>query len=293
MSTVAPPVHASVAFLRIPGFDSLPVSEQASRKERLVQGARGALAHVPTGERLVLDAPDGLAVVLFGDVPRALDAAAALHGAAAPLQSGLNHGPLALAAAASDARVIGDGIEEAASAARFAAPGQLFATEAFARALQAVAPDRGVELVRAGEFTDTNVRVHTFFAPDPQRRAARLRRLAIFAAGGSILILLLGVVGRDLYQPLLRVRPAMVTLDVKPRGEVFVDDNPVGRIPPLTRIEVPPGRHKLTIRNPGSRPYEVNFEVAAGQRITFAHTFVAQPPPKADFWRDMRKRFGS
>jgi PEGA domain len=294
MSLAAHPVHASVAFLRIPEFDGLPVAEQAARKERLERRVRDAIAPFAPGDRLVLEAEDGLAVVLFGALPRALDAAAALQGHdAEPLQAGLGYGPLALTPGGSEARVFGDGLAGAASAARFAAPGRMLVTEGFATAMRAAAPDRAGELAPAGEFTDTNVRVHRFFAPDSRRRAVRRRKLAVFAAGGSILILLAGVLGRDIYQPLFQTRPAIVILDVKPRGEVYVDGNSVGRIPPLTQVELAPGRHRLAIRSAGARPYEVNLELRPAQRITLTHTF---PPPqqqKPDLWRDLKKRFGS
>src|SRR6478735_9147351 len=50
------PVHASVAFLRIPEFAELQVSEQASRKEHLEARVRAGLARVANEDRLVLDA---------------------------------------------------------------------------------------------------------------------------------------------------------------------------------------------------------------------------------------------
>ena len=291
MST-AHPVHASVAFLRIPEFALLPTATQASRKEHLEGRVRSVLAHVAAENRLVLEADDGFAVVLFEDLPRALDIALELHAGAGG-QGGLGYGPLALGAAGADARVFGDGLASAASAAKFATRDRMLVTDGFARALRAASPDRAEDLAPAGEFTDTNVRVHSFFAPDPERRAMRRRRLAVLAVGGSILIMLAGIVGRDLYQPLFRTRPAVVLLEVKPRGEVFVDGNSMGKVPPLTKLDLAPGRHKVTIRNPGSKPYEVNVDLAPGQRLTIAHTFVAAPPPRADVWRDLRKRFGS
>jgi hypothetical protein len=291
MST-AHPVHASVAFVRVPDFAHLPAASQATRKEQMEARVRSVLAHVAAENRLVLEADDGFAVVLFEDLARALDIALQLHAGAGG-QAGLGYGPLALGAAGADARVFGDGLASAASASKFASRDRMLVTDGFARALRAASPDRAEDLAPAGEFTDTNVRVHSFFAPDAQRRAMLRRRLAVMAVGGSILILLAGVVGRDIYQPLFRTRPAVVLLEVKPRGEVFVDGNSMGKIPPLARLELAPGRHRLAIRNPGSRPYEVSLDLAAGQRITIAHTFVAAPAPKADIWRDLRKRFGS
>jgi len=289
------PVHASVAFLRIPEFAELQVSEQASRKEHLEARVRAGLARVANEDRLVLDADDGFAVVLFDEPARALDIAAELHAAAGAdaLQAGLGYGPLALSSAGGDARVFGDGLASAMTAARFAARGRMLVSDGFARALRALAPDRATELAPAGDFTDTDVRVYSFHAHDTDLRAVRRRKLTVFAVGGSILILLAGVIGRDVYQPLFRTRPAIVTLDVKPRGEVFVDGNAMGKIPPLTRIELAPGRHHLSIRNAGSAPYELNLELEAGQRFNISHTFTPSRSQKSDLWRDLRRRFGS
>ena len=230
----------------------------------------------------------------FGELARALDLALAVHAAPkeAPLQVGLNYGPLALTSASSDGRVFGDGLSGAATAARFARPESILVTEGFNRALEASAPDRATELVHAGEFTDSRVRMHEFFAPDPERRALRRRRLALFAVGGSIVILQLGVLGRDIYQPLFQSRPAVLTFAVKPRGEVFVDGIARGRIPPLTELQVAPGRRQLTIRNGNVKPLELQLDLKPGERRTIAHTFPRPaPPPKPDFWRDLKKKF--
>jgi hypothetical protein len=290
----AHPVHANVAFLRIPQFESRSVAEQAAAKERLEERVRRSLAAIPPGERAVLEAEEGIAIVHFGEPSRALDLALAVHAAPkeAPLQVGLNYGPLALTSAGSEGRVFGDGLSGAATAARFARPESLLVTESFNKALEASAPDRASELVHAGEFTDSRVRMHEFFAPDPARRALRRRRLALFAVGGSILILLLGVLGRDIYQPLFQTRPAVLALAVKPRGEVFVDGVSRGRVPPLTEIEVAPGQRHVVIRNGNAKPLELHLELKAGERRTISHVFPRPPPPpKPDFWRDLKKKF--
>ncbi|MGZ5031817.1 MAG: hypothetical protein ACXWAC_01350 [Usitatibacter sp.] len=298
MTAASTPLHAFVAFLRIPQFESRSAAEQAALKEKLETRTKAAIAAVPAAERLVLDAEDGLAIVLFGNASRALDVTQAIHrhDSASALQVGLNYGPLALTSRGSDSRVFGDGLSAASAAARFASPEKLLVTANFAKALQAASPGRAVELANAGEFTDTRVRMHAFFTPDAHRHVMRQRRFALSTVGGIVVILLLGVLGRDIYQPLFQSRPAFVKLDVKPRGQVIVDGLIRGRVPPLTEVEVAPGKHRVQIRNPGSPTLDVTLDLKPGQHMTLTHTFVRTPEapkPKTDLWRDLKKRFGN
>jgi hypothetical protein len=299
MTAAANPIHAFVAFLRIPNFATRSASEQATLKEKLVTRTKSAIAALRGEDRLVLDAEDGLAVVFFGEAGPALDLAQALHGADAsmPLQVGLGYGPLAITSRDIEARIFGDGLSAASAAARFATPEKLLVTENFAKALQAAAPGRATELADAGEFTDTRVRMHAFFTPDVRRGVMRRRRLAVFTAAGVVVLLALGVMGRDIYQPYVMSRPALVTFQVKPKGEVIVDGMLRGRIPPLKEIEIDPGKRRVQIRNPGSTTLDLTLYLKPGQRMTITHTFpqrAAPPPePKPDFWRDLKKKFGS
>ena len=292
--SAANPVYANVAFLRIPEFGARTVSEQASLKEELEGHTKAAIARVPTADRVVLDAGDGLAVVLFGDPGRALDIAQALHAApAGAVQAGLNYGPLALTARGADARVFGDGLAAAAAAARFAAPGRVLVTQDFRKTLEATAPERALALGSAGDFTDTRVRLHSFFTPDAKRRRARRRLLLGYGIAGIVAILALGMGAREARRYLFPPLPAVLKFVVKPYGEIFVDGISKGRTPPLQEIEVPSGRHVVQIRNPGSPPLEVTLDLEPGERRTLAHAFARRDPPaKADFWRDLRKKFG-
>lgn len=295
MSAAAHPSYANVLFLRVPRFPGLGVVEQAAAKERVEARVRKALGALPESERVVLDAEDGVALVVFGEPERALDLAHAvgLQAEGEPLLAGLNYGPLAITSRGPDARLVGDGLAAAAAAARFAPPGQLLVTQDYATALEATAPERARELVTAGNFTDTRVRQHTFYGHEPQRGVVARRRVHLRTAGIVVAILLAGVVGRDIYQPLRQARPALVTLDVKPRGEVFVDGAPVGRIPPLTQLEVAPGKHRIVIRNAGSTPYDVTREFKPGEKVAITHTFTRAPARQPDFWKDLKRRFGS
>ena len=285
----ATPVHAHVAFLRVPGFDSQPVAGQVAAKERLENAILAAAARVAPRDRIVLDAPDGMALVYFGDAEGALDISLALQ------HVGLKYGPLALSSRSGDMRVYGDGLASAEAAARFSDGRNVLLTESFAAMLRATSADRARELAPAGDFTDARVRIHKFYTPDPALRAARLRRIGLYAIAGAICILLLGVLGRDIYQPLFQSRPAIVRLEVKPRAEVYLDGVSQGRTPPLTELRMAPGKHMIGLRQPGYRPVDVTLDVKPGERRTHTQVMVRipEPPPKPDFWRDLKKKFGS
>ena len=78
MPATTNPVYANVAFLRLPQFDARSVVEQAALKEKLEARARDAIARIAADSRVVLDADDGLALVLFGDPALALGVAQAI-----------------------------------------------------------------------------------------------------------------------------------------------------------------------------------------------------------------------
>ncbi len=289
------PVLASVAFLRIARFDERGVAEQAALKARLEQRARICLATVPPADRIVLDTEEGLALVHFGDPVRALDLAEDLCDQPHEdlVQVGLNHGPLAVTGRGQDAKVFGDGITAAAAAARFAPPGRLFVTAGFAAALEATRPDRAAALAPAGEFTDTRVRLHAFYTPDPGRRDVRRNRMAAYALAGVLGILVLGVGGREAARRYFPPRPATVFLDVKPRGFLTVDGISHGRTPPLTQVELPPGRHRIRIASERQVPLEFSVDLAPGEQMTVTHTFGKDAPRESPgLWRDLKRRLG-
>jgi hypothetical protein len=295
----ASPVYANIAFLRIPEFDTRSVTEQASLKDRLEGRVKAAIANVADRDRVVLDTDDGVALVLFGDSARALRIAQSLRGEEAFVQVGLNYGPLALTSQDSEGRVFGDGLASAAAAARFATPEKILVTQDFVRALETQAPELAADLTDAGEFTDTRVRQHNLFTPDPVRGAQRRRRTLWTGVGGVIAILLLGVFAREASRVFFPPRPAIIMLAVKPRGEIFVDGISQGVTPPLKTLEVEAGKHVVTIRNAGSPPLEIVLNLKAGEETTITHTFSTprrveprKPQPQPDFWRDLKKKFG-
>lgn len=293
----ASPVFANVAFLRIAGFGERPILEQASLKERLEARVRDAIAGIAAADRIVLDAADGIALVLFADPSRVLDLAQSLRAAPGeePLRVGVNHGPIAVTARDAGGMVFGDGITAAAAAARFATADRLLVTAPFARMLEATRPDRAAQLAPAGEFTDARVRLHTFFTPEPRRLAARRNRLAAYALAGMLGILLLGVAGREASRRFFPPAPSVVEFDVKPRGEIFVDGLHYGRTPPLTHVDLPAGKHLIQVRGTGSQPpLSLAVTLEPGERMTIAHAFAGERPAASPggFWRGLRRRLG-
>ena len=292
-STATPPAHASVAFLRIPAFDGRPVADQAAAKQALEGRAREAVAGFAPADRAILDAEDGVALVLFGDPARALETIEALMARGEPLQAGLNFGPLALTAKGGDGRVFGDGLASAAAAARFASPERPLITDEVRRALEATNPVRAATLAPAGDFTDTRVRMHSLYAVDRSLRGAERRRILRQAVAGVAAILFLGVSARVVHHVFFPTAPATVALAIKPRGELWVDGQLRGRTPPLMEIELTPGRHAIVVRFPGAPPFETQMQLKAGERRTLSHSFAGpRPEPKGGFWRDLRRRFG-
>src|SRR5260221_1361693 len=112
--------------------------------------------------------------------------------------------------------------------------------------------------------------------------------------GGGAGIPLLAGAGRDAPGPFFPPLPAVIRLRVKPRGEVFVDGVSRGNAPPLQEIDVVAGRRVVQLRNPGYPPLEITLDLKPGERTTIAHTFTRPAPqPRPEFWRDLKKKFGS
>jgi len=287
MSTAAPtPALASVVVLKLQEFARKPVAEQVKLKSRLEALAGQAIRALPVTGRIVLDTTDGVAVVVPGRPRAALALAVRAQSAAdIPLCIGLNHGPVKpVADALRGPGLVGDALASGLTLANAAAPGRLVASRSFREALKADAPARAADLRAAGTFTDANVRAHELFTFD--RHAARARRWRRFAFGTLTLAAIIGAgfgarFARLAYElpPPPPVRPAVIQLQITPRGEVLVDGVWQGASPPLTRIEVDPGPHTIEVRNRPSPPLRLEVSLGAGESMTITHTFTAPPPP--------------
>src|SRR5262245_39041919 len=175
-------LSASVVFLRIQDFARRPASEQARLRAQLEAVVAVTAAELAPERRLVLDASDGVAVVVLSDPRGALRLAErALTAASAglPLCAGLNHGTLKTAGKKGNEGMTGDGIAVAASIAQFTAPGRLFASRAFRDALADAAPGQEAALVSAGTFNDPGLRTHELYKPDGAAVRRRSRRYAL------------------------------------------------------------------------------------------------------------------
>jgi serine/threonine-protein kinase len=64
-----------------------------------------------------------------------------------------------------------------------------------------------------------------------------------------------------------------IVLAVSPWGEVYVDGRLHGTTPPLAELELPPGRHRVEIRNSAQLPYHAFVELQAGQTQPIRHSF--------------------
>src|SRR5438128_7232531 len=104
-------ILASVVFLKIQEFARRPVQEQARLRAQLEAVVAVTAAELAPAARIVLDASDGIAVVVL-DAPRAAlrlaESALAASAAGLPLAAGINHGAVKLAGAKKHDGMIGD-----------------------------------------------------------------------------------------------------------------------------------------------------------------------------------------
>ncbi len=283
------PALASVIVLKIQDFARKPVAEQVKLKARLESLVGLAIKPLPVADRIVLDTSDGVAVVVPGR-PRAALALAERSRAAAdiPLCIGVNHGPVKAASdALRGAGLAGDALASGVTLANAATPGRLVASRSFREALKVESPPRAAELKAAGTYTDAGLRSHELFTFD--RQAARARRWRLLAFGALTIAAIIGTgfgarFARLAYEPPPPLpptppRPALIHLQITPRGDVFIDGVRQGASPPLTQVEVDPGLRTIEVRNSPNPPLRLELSLAAGEEMTINHSFVAPKAP--------------
>jgi hypothetical protein len=302
------------------------VAEQFRLKERLDALVTFAIRPVPTASRIVLDAPEGVAVVLLDGPGLALELAKRSQFAAEGLQLciGVNHGPVMSALDAHNGPgLIGDGLTAGVTLSNAGKPGRFVASRSFREALKASDPRRVRELGPAGTYTDARLRAHELFALDWRPAFARRFRLIVY---GTLTVA--AIIGAGFTARLARLAlepppalPAVIRLEITPRGDVLIDGVRQGASPPLTQVEVDPGPHTIEVRNHPSPPLKLEVSLGSGEGMTITHAFVApaaksvpkstvkRTEPKTekkvekkaeekrwktprDYWRDFRRDIG-
>jgi hypothetical protein len=274
------PVLASVVFIRITEFARRPVAEQARVRAQLESALAVALIRIPQHIRIILDAPDGMAIAVLDNPAAALDIAQNCMSAAAAgvsMAVAINHGAIRMAPYdAGSQGLIGDAAGTAAAIAHFAGPARLFVSRSFREALSEHSPARALTIRPAGIFTDANVRTHELFAPDP---ASALRRRKILAAVGAAL--LVGVFATLVYfhdSIRLKLRagqPGTLALELYPDGDVFVDGVARGKSPPLSILRLEPGMHTIEFKRKGEIPFRTTVDLQSGRTATVQYAFAS------------------
>lgn len=283
-------IAANVLFLRMRGWMDEATPRQEQRRTRLLQLARAAIEGWAAPDRVVLEAPGGLAIV--GCVPPsvALQAArqVAGEGDEEQISIALHQGPVRALAGGEPARVQGEGIDTAAALAGFAGTHAIVASRDFREALAMHSQREAESLRHAGEIVDDRLRAHDLFVFDPVPAQARATRRQVFALLGLVAVLGVGVAARDARERWEEAhRPAIIQLDIRPAGELFVDGERKGSVPPLVRVSVPPGPHTIEVRNGRFKPLKMDVELSPGEELQVRHVF-ATPPARPQARR--RKR---
>jgi hypothetical protein len=191
MAAPLPSFHASVAFLKIHDFGRRPVVEQARLRAQLEAVVAVTLPELEERARVVLDAADGVALVVLADARGALrfaSRALAAGAAGLPLAIGITHGAVRQAADGKGEGLLGDGIAAAAAIAELAGPQKVLATKEFRAALADAAPGAEAGLAPAGTHTDASLRAYELFRPDPRAARSRGRRYTVAAVLAALLL---------------------------------------------------------------------------------------------------------
>ncbi len=272
------PTLASVIFARITEFARRPVAEQARLRAQLEAALAVVLIDIAARTRVILDAPDGIAIAVLDAPGTALDIAErwrSVYSAGVPVAIAVNHGAVRMAADDSGQQgMIGDAVGTAAALAHFAGPSRLFVSRSFRDALADSQPARAVCLRPAGVFTDANVRTHELFAPDP---GAIFRRRKVIAVAGAaaIFVVAIGIfVLRDaIHQQFRGDEAAVLAFEINPEGDVIVDRIARGKSPPLKELVLNPGSHNIEVRRKNYPPFRSYVELEPGRRTTIEIAF--------------------
>lgn len=274
---------ASVVFLGIADFTRKSVNEQARLRSQIDDAVAAGIAVLNEQDRLVLDAPNGAAIVVLGNPPAALRAAQRVLATPCgmPLGLGINHGPVRLATGArNDSWLMGDGIDAAGIIAGFAPPDGILVSRSYRDALSAHAPTLAEELHPAGVFTDSHIRAHELFSPDSAALRATGRRQLVIGALAAMAILALGVGARFALHSYIEARqPALLEFDSRPPSEIYVDGVLMGKTPALSHLQVSPGEHTIEVRSGKFPPHIVEVDLAPGEQLRVKHAF-GSPPQK-------------
>lgn len=196
---IQPSVFASVAFLKIHDFGRRPVVEQARLRAQLEAVVAVVRPTLKDDACIVLDAADGVALVVLDDPCGTLELAErtlAAGAAGLPLAVGINHGPVKQSGKGKNEGLLGDGIAVAAAIAELAGPQKLLLTKDFRQALEDAAPGAEAALAGAGTHTDASLRAHELYRHDARGTARRGARYAAATVAAVIALAGAGVAYR-------------------------------------------------------------------------------------------------
>lgn len=294
MNQIAAAPDRTVVAAILREFSRQPVAEQTRLKSQLEALVAIAIQVLAPKDRVVLEAPEGLAVVILGGAASGLDVAERLQAGAAdlPLCIAVNQGPVkAIDESGGAPRLIGDGIVAALTLASLATRGRLLVSLSLRDALVAAAPHRAKSLAPVGVLTDATLRSHQLFTPDPRAASAGRRRLMIAAGTATLAVLGAGVAVRLMRRDARG--SSIIQFEITPYGDVYVDGVLKGRSPPLLQLAVSPGSHTIEVRNGPHPPLQLKTSLKPAEELKVTHAFSGRKARKEgdsvveEIWRKL------
>jgi hypothetical protein len=78
--------------------------------------------------------------------------------------------------------------------------------------------------------------------------------------------------------------PGIIAFTVQPWGEIYIDGKHVGTVPPLYKLPLSPGKHRIEIRHSDFPPHVRTVEVQSGAQVDVRHRFLEKEHPNPLKW---------
>jgi non-specific serine/threonine protein kinase len=84
-------------------------------------------------------------------------------------------------------------------------------------------------------------------------------------------------------------QPAALSFDIRPQGDIYVDDVLKGRATSILYLPLAAGTYRIEVRNGHLPPFITMVELDPGEQMQLQHSFITPVPQRRRNWLDKMK----